>query len=62
MACTRKLFLETRLLSPSPVVPPSPVRVAICVRRLAMVISLVEKGIYHALNGGKAGSCHSPAE
>ncbi len=34
MACGRPLFLETRVLSPRPVVPSSPVRVAICVRRL----------------------------
>ena len=36
MACTRRLFLETRVLSPRPVVPLSPVRVAICVSRLPM--------------------------
>ena len=36
MACTRKLFLLTRRLSPKPVVPSSPVRVAICVSRLPM--------------------------
>ena len=36
MAWTRKLFLLTRRLSPKPVVPSSPVRVAICVSRLDM--------------------------
>jgi hypothetical protein len=36
MACARPLALETRVLSPRPVVPSSPVRVAICVRRLPM--------------------------
>ena len=36
MACTRKLFLDTRELSPRPVVPLSPVRVAICVKRCPM--------------------------
>jgi hypothetical protein len=30
--------LETRVLSPRPVVPLSPVRVAICVRRLPIVM------------------------
>ena len=34
MACTRRLFLDTRELSPKPVVPASPVRVVICVSRL----------------------------
>ena len=36
MACTRRLFLDTRWLLPSPVVPLSPVRVAIWVSRLPM--------------------------
>ena len=40
MACTRKLFLDTRWLLPKPVVPSSPVRVAICVSRLPMVFPL----------------------
>ena len=37
IAATRKWSLGTRLPSPRPVVPSSPVRVAICVRRLDMV-------------------------
>ena len=41
MACTRKLFLDTRWLLPRPVVPLSPVRVAICVSRLPMKNVLV---------------------
>ena len=36
IACTRRLSLDTRVLSPRPVVPLSPVRVAIWVRRLPM--------------------------
>ena len=37
MAWTRRLSLDTRVLSPRPVVPLSPVRVAICESLLAMV-------------------------
>ena len=46
MACTRKLSLLTRVLSPRPVVPLSPVRVAICVSRLDMLLlsGKVERG------------------
>ncbi|RZJ07602.1 MAG: hypothetical protein EOO54_23345 [Haliea sp.] len=40
MACTRRLSLEMRVLSPRPVVPLSPVRVAIWESLLAMVVSL----------------------
>ncbi|RYF43585.1 MAG: EF-hand domain-containing protein [Comamonadaceae bacterium] len=36
MAWTRRLSLGTRVLSPRPVLPSSPVRVAICVRRWPM--------------------------
>ena len=41
MACTRRLSLEMRVLSPRPVVPSSPVRVAICVRRLPIAVPLI---------------------
>ena len=42
IACTRKLSLSVRLPSPRPVVPLSPVRVAILDNRLPMSVSLLD--------------------